>query len=160
MEEKGRTYYVGRINKQLANLATELKLNTTDNRNDLAVDAEDTIGGLLNLVFGMELENANKKKHNFPAVDLVDTKNRVAVQISVRNDVKKVDEMLEEFDKHNMKLGFSRLLLFVISEKDPTDAMKKREAVRFCGATDIWNLKTVRDGMKGMPVEKLKEIAE
>ena len=38
--------------------------------------------------------------------------------------------------------------------------MKEREAVRFCGATDIWNLQTLRDAMKGMPVEKLKQIAE
>ena len=160
MVEQGRSYYISRINFQLGVLAETVKLNSTDNRNDLAVDAEDTVCGLMNKVFDLQLVNANKEHHNYPAVDLVDTKNRIAFQITVQNDVKKVDDMLEKFEKHNLKLQFNRLVLFVISEKDPTKSMRERETVRFCGATDIWNLKTVRDGMKGMSVDQLKRIAE
>lgn len=160
MEVQGRNEYTSRIKFQLGSLAAAVKLNSGDNRNDLAVDSEDTICGLLNLVFGLELVNANREKHNYPAVDLVNTKNRTAVQVTIQNTIKKVDEMLDTFQKHNLSQDFDKLILFVITENEPTKAMKMRETAGFCGDTNIWNLGTVSAVLPNLSVEKLRKVAE
>ena len=45
------------------------------------VHAENVIIPILNLVYGVNLVNINNRVRNSAAIDLVDTENRIAVQV-------------------------------------------------------------------------------
>lgn len=150
------------ISTMLATLTANVKLNSKSNRNDLAVISEHTICGLLNLLYGWNLRNANTSKHaNFPSVDLVDPEAGIAVQVTVDNSVKKVDHTLEKFREHKLNRQFTRLIIMVITTDDPTPTMKNREDGCFYGERDIWNVsRLLKDVENEKYVEKLQKIAE
>ncbi len=158
---QGRKEYSDRIRKNLAILEIHRRMNSSLNLNDLAVEAENTICGLLNLMYGWNLVNANVTEHpNFAAVDLVDTAAGVAVQVTARSSKQKIAEMVKQFQEKELKLHFYRLIMVVLGTDSPTKEMKELECTRFCGATDIWNFnKLIRD-TEGMDVDKLRRIAE
>lgn len=150
------------ISKMLAYLSSNVRINSKNNRNDLAVISEQTICGLLNRMHGWNLRNANTPKQpNFPGVDLVDELKGVAVQVTVDNSVKKVDHTLAKFKEHKLNRTFNQLILVVISEDEPTAAMKSREDSCFYGHRDIWNITFLsRQIANEQDVEKLRDIAQ
>lgn len=158
----GRKYYIDRIDKLLGSLAYEAKIGSTGNRNDATVISEHIFCGLLNRVCGWNLRNANSPSHpNFPGVDLVDENARVAVQVTLENNVRKVDEMLDQFKKNKLNRKFKQLILLVITMDKPTQAMKEREDGCFYGEDDIWNIpRLMREIEQEQNVDRLKEIAE
>ena len=157
----GRQQYIARINKQLASLAYDTKISSTGNRNDTAVVSEHTICGLLNLMRDWNLTNANTPGHpNFPGVDLVDEQAQVAVQVTGENSLKKVNSMLEQFNKNKLNRKFKHLIMLVLTMEHPTKDMQEKDDGCFYGRDDIWNIpRLMRQIEQEKDVDKLREIA-
>ena len=74
--------YLKNVAESLALLSREVSILNAVNLYDINIVAEDFFPGLLNLIYGYELKNANYLEKNAPAIDLVDPKNRIAVQVT------------------------------------------------------------------------------
>ena len=70
--------YLKNVAESLALLSREVSILNAVNLYDINIVAEDFFPGLLNLIYGYELKNANYLEKNAPAIDLVDPKNRIA----------------------------------------------------------------------------------
>ena len=57
---------------------------------------------ILNLVYGVNLVNINNRVRNSAAIDLVDTENRIAVQVTSTSTGDKVKHTINEFVKGNV----------------------------------------------------------
>ncbi|MFR7839157.1 MAG: SMEK domain-containing protein [Blautia massiliensis (ex Durand et al. 2017)] len=80
---------------------------------DINIIAEDFFPGLLNLIYGYELKNANHLEKNAPAIDLIDRKNRIAVQVTSDNSSTKIRHTIAEFNKNQAYHLYDRLVATV-----------------------------------------------
>lgn len=78
---------------------------------------EDVICNLLNLAYGYELENLNKKVANYPAVDLGDVKRGIAVQVTSNNGRDKIESTLKTFDRNELGAVYHRVIIFVLGSR-------------------------------------------
>jgi hypothetical protein len=78
---------------------------------DLSFDLETFIKDFLNVFEkdGEKYENINYIKHNYPAIDLVNEKRSIAVQVTTNADLRKVRKTIDTFSKH--KLPYSSLII-------------------------------------------------
>ena len=112
-----RAKTINRINELFARFIAEVKTANASNLYDLNIHAENVIIPLLNLIYGLSLENANSKRKNYPAIDLLDDKNRVAFQVTSTANSEKVKHTLVEFNKHGLEKNFDLLYIYILSEK-------------------------------------------
>lgn len=78
---------------------------------DLSFDLETFIKDYLNVFEkdGEKYENVNNIRHNYPAIDLVNSKKDIALQVTTNADLRKVRKTIETYKKHN--LSYSSLIV-------------------------------------------------
>jgi hypothetical protein len=87
------------IRDKLSYIESKVKNDTKQKLYDINKTAEDIFMHILNDVYGWQLVNANNIKPDFPAIDLIDITNKIAIQVtSSINDIK-VTSTLEKFGK-------------------------------------------------------------
>jgi len=117
-----------RICELLSRWKAKIETNKAMNFYDINLVAEDVAAKLLNWIFDLELENLNEKQKNFPGIDLGDTKNEIAFQVTSRNDAKKIKESLEKFmNGPNQK--FSKGMKFFIINNKPNLSRQKYDSI-------------------------------
>jgi hypothetical protein len=113
----GQQELTQRVNKLLAVWKANIETNKPLNFYDINLVAEDVAAKLLNWVFNLELENLNERQKNFPGIDLGDTKNKIAFQVTSRNDSKKIKESLEKFMNGPNRTFSEGMKFFIINDK-------------------------------------------
>ena len=109
--------YLKNVAESLALLSREVSILNAVNLYDINIVAEDFFPGLLNLIYGYELKNANYLEKNAPAIDLVDPKNRIAVQVTSDNSSTKIKHTIEEFNKNKAYQSYDRLIVLILTQK-------------------------------------------
>ncbi|HLP60926.1 MAG TPA: SMEK domain-containing protein [Candidatus Deferrimicrobium sp.] len=92
---------------------SKLELNEFIDLFDLNKITEDIVLMLLNEIYGYQLVNLNHKKHNFSAIDLGDTENGIAFQVTTRTDIYKIEKNLKTFIKEH-KTDYPKGIRFLI----------------------------------------------
>ena len=67
---------------------------------------------LFHVTHGFELENLNIKYVNFPAIDLKDEKNKVAIQVTTNATSAKIRRTIEKFKELKLDQQFHKLIIF------------------------------------------------
>src|SRR5947209_3183358 len=80
-----REDYLKKIIDTLTLIETSVRNRVVLNLYDNNLFSEDFFPGLLNFIYPLKLENANKMKRNYPGIDLIDTHNKVAYQVTSTN---------------------------------------------------------------------------
>ena len=75
-------YIFNEILDRLSGLASNIKLRASSNLLDSNVLSEDFYLGLLNLVYGWNLHNANSDVQNVQGIDLIDRNRKIVVQVT------------------------------------------------------------------------------
>lgn len=101
--------------------------------------AENFIKRILNLTYKYELENLNKNKSNFPGLDLGDTGEGVAYQITSTKKSEKIDETLQTCLKYQHYTVFKTIKVFILTRKQSSYFLKTSTEPHFCfsSETDI-----------------------
>src|SRR5262249_20348720 len=94
------------------------RLNLTDANRTL----ESIMLRLFNTLFGWELVDLNLEKDNFPAADLGDRKERIAIQVTTDTRRTKVKSTRYRAIKHNLVRHYDRLIIFFLASKAPRPA--------------------------------------
>lgn len=86
---------------------------------DLPKLSENLAGSLLRELMGFRnLINLNgEQKKNFPALDLADDKLKLGVQVTATASLEKVKDTLETAARHGLHEKYSRIVIYVLTEK-------------------------------------------
>ena len=91
-----------RLEKQLCLIAKSICSNNERNLTDVNILCEKIFEKLLNRLYDLELSPVSYDGPcNYPAVDLIDSKNKIAVQVTSRTDREKITATIEKFNKLN-----------------------------------------------------------
>ena len=93
--------------------------------------SEYSIAELLNLIFGYKLENLNKLKMNFPAIDLGDKMNSLCVQVTSTKSGKKIQLTIDKFLQNKLDQD-NKSYEYNTDERDHSELYLKLPMHSFC----------------------------
>lgn len=114
-------------------LSSKIKLSNKLNLIDINIYCENDLLQILNEIYGWELYNANAKHKNAKAIDLIDDKNRIAIQITSDKSVKKINETINKFKE--TKFSNYEFYMFYLTDDLPDNIKKnisKNNIKSFC----------------------------
>ena len=149
--------YLTVIGRRLAYLKAEVETFNSLNLTDINVYAENFYRDFLNLL-GYEFDNTNFYSNNYAHIDLIDTENKIAIQVTSQNDNVKIKDSISGFFNNPKHKEYKLKILLIAKEaKDYKtkfgNNFKHKEDV-----LDIKRLLTIINDIKEL--DKLKEIAD
>ena len=158
---EGRPVLIEKINNELGAFHASVQAAIRNNLPSYNVVAETVLAGLLNRIHGWNLVNANAITRNSAGVDLIDTTNRISVQVTSTNTLQKLDHTLEQFEGKKLDADYDRLIHLVISTDNPTATMKQRTRSKwFSGSNDLWNIPELLAQIQTVNIGKMEIIAD
>lgn len=143
-----------RIRTNLAFFVLEMQSALKNNRIDSSAVLEDFSLGLLNLVYGYELVNTNKIQHNFPAVDLIDEKHRIAVQVTANYSRAKIRHTIDSFLDNQLHLRFGTLLVLILG----SEAVRSQDIAVSDFNLQVMTLKDLIIAIEALDLGRLKGV--
>jgi tetratricopeptide (TPR) repeat protein len=98
-----------------------LKWHSQRGENDACKTAEDVVARFLAALKGWNLVNLNTIKPNYPAADLGDKDERIAIQVTVNGTTEKIRETHAKAITHHLGDDFDRLFILFLLPKSPSD---------------------------------------
>lgn len=152
--------YLKEVASGLALLSKEVTILNAVSLYDINIVAEDFFPGLLNLVYGYKLENANYLEKNAPAIDLFDKINKIAIQVTSDNSGKKINHTIEEFNEREYYKIYDRLVILILTQKKRyTTEFNTDGKFVFDKARDIWDVEDIMKDIRELNTEQIKEIS-
>lgn len=137
-----REKYIDEITNQLAWISAKVELLDSLNLNSINVHAESFFCGLLNTVFGYQLQDLNNTEMNYTSIDLGDEKNKIAIQVTSEKTSAKIHKTLEKFIEKEYYQKYDRLIIFIIGTKPNfSTTFKTNDKIEFLKERDIWDTK-------------------
>lgn len=125
------------VRKYLTIWITEVALSNAISFFDINKISEGTSQVLLNMIYGYNLYDLNNKKYNFPGIDLGDSENGIAFQITSENSNQKILSTLKIFHENSYKIEFPKGVKFLIINKKKNNRFNKN----FLEYQDIFDAK-------------------
>lgn len=105
---------------------SKIKLNNCIDLFDINKIAEDITLMLLNEIYRYNLDNLNHKKRHFSAIDLGDTKNGIAFQVTSQTDTYKIKKNLKTFVE-DYKQDYPNGIRFLLLSLDESKIKKMKK---------------------------------
>ncbi|TGN11612.1 ABC-three component system protein [Leptospira bandrabouensis] len=154
-----RSKYFNYIEEKLTGLASRIDGRAKLNLLDFNVHSENFYLHFFNLLYSIELTSMNKESHNTEAVDLIDKKNKIVIQVSSLNTKTKIEESLS---KKSMEIYKGYTFKFISISKDTRklkiDTFHNPFSLKFDSEKDIHDIHTILKDILSMDIEKQKEI--
>lgn len=155
-----RSEYFNFIESKLSLLATSIEMRGKLNILDEHLHSENFYLHFFNVLFGWELKNLNTELQNAAGVDLVDTTNRIIVQVSATATKQKIESALaKELSNYE---GYS--FKFISISKDAsnlrTQTFSNPHKLTFSPAKDIFDVASLLKLIIALNIERLKGIYE
>lgn len=110
-----RQRYITVIGRRLAYLKAEVQSFNTLNLLDINVHAENFYRDFFNLL-GWSFDNTNFFSNNYAHIDLIDTKNKLAIQVTSQNNNEKIKGAIDGFYSDPKNVGYKLKLLLIAKE--------------------------------------------
>ncbi len=105
------------VSKYLSRLNEQVQILNKNGDFSINKHAENALIDILNILFNCDLTNINQLKTNYPAIDLVDKKRKIAFQVSSNGKTSKLKHTISNFIKEKQYLDYENLYFFVITNK-------------------------------------------
>ena len=154
-----KEFYLKAVGECLAKVAVETIFNNAIGLLDGNRSNEYLYCDLLNAIFGWQLENANIENQNNPGFDLIDTRNKILVQVSSRINKAKIDQSLQHIG------GYCGYHLYCVSLV-PMPSLKHvrpvtaPSGIQFDRQEDVLDPRAVAKLCNGLDVLRLKNVYE
>ncbi|KAF0221902.1 MAG: hypothetical protein FD174_233 [Geobacteraceae bacterium] len=154
-----RSHYFNYIEDRLSYLATRIEVRGKLNILDLHLHSENFYLHFFNELFGWQLQNLNTVKLNAEAIDLIDHKNKIVVQVSATATKEKVDSALVKDLSSYAGYAFK----FISISKDAS-ALRGKSFVNphnlsFDPQKDIYDVTSILKVISGLGVDDQRRIA-
>jgi hypothetical protein len=151
--------YLYSVTEDLALLSKQVELLNTVNLYDINIVAEDFFADLLNLIYDYKLENVNILEKNAAAIDLVDTENKISIQVTSDNTSTKIKHTLSEYIEKKLYEKYDRIIVLILTKKKNYNTdFKTKGTFLFDRSKDIIDIATLITYIRGLKTEKIKEI--
>lgn len=154
--------YIKQIVRSLNILREDIRSLNKINLTDYNLRAEYFYRDLLNF-YGFELENLNEKRKNADSIDLVDEKNKIAIQVTSRNDTTKIHETIKGFYKNPEYIEYERLIMLLIGQpklKYPRTDFTSGNLFSFNKKNDIIDIDDIIKKFNSYKAKKLEPIVD
>lgn len=105
------------ISELLSRFKVQVGILNASSMLDINVVSENFLIPILNEIYDCDFKNANLFEKNYPAVDLVDKKNKIAIQITSTSTSTKVRETLEKIIKNDFHKIYTKFFILIITSK-------------------------------------------
>jgi hypothetical protein len=148
------------IEARLSLLLTRIELRGGLNILDLHVHSENFYPGLLNLIFGWNLVNLNTVVQNAPAIDLLDQKIALVVQVSATGTKQKINSTLRKDLGRYVGHAFKFVCIGRPAPLLKNHAYENPHGLVFDPAKDIHDCQSLLAVINGVPTPKLEAIRD
>ena len=154
--------YLDSIIQNLTVLRQEINAKAQLGLTDLNKHCEDFVKGILNRIYGYNLDNLNKEASNFPGLDLGDKTIEIAYQITSTKTTEKVDHTLELCLKKEHYKVFKKIYVFILTNKQTSYSIKTvtEPHFKFSDKENIIDFDDIYKDILLLEVDKRKELAE
>ena len=115
-----RQINLNKIQKYLMNIESDIQTNNYCRFYDINVISESFCCDLLNKSFELNLENTNLFKRNQKAIDLVDKKRGIAIQITSERNLNKIKETFEQYIDDGLDKIYTNLYIITLVKYNPS----------------------------------------
>jgi hypothetical protein len=148
------------ITSRLAYLSSEVRLSGSMNLLDSNVLLEDVFKEILNITYGLKLQNANLIKQNIKAIDLIDCSSKTIIQVSSDNSKAKVQTSLDKIELPKYE-GYT--FKFVCISKGVSHLKKHHfnvpEGISFNAETDCYDDKRILRDVLAKDIDTIRNLA-
>jgi len=111
-----REDYIKKISKYLTTMRVEVEHRSSIKWYDINIVAENFYKDLL-ILYGYNLANLNLTNPNADSIDLIDETNKIAIQVTSRNDKEKIEKTIQGFQNNPEYDRFEKLIILIIAKK-------------------------------------------
>lgn len=148
------------ITSRLAYLSSEVRLSGSMNLLDSNVLLEDVFKEILNITYGLKLQNANLIKQNIKAIDLIDCSSKTIIQVSSDNSKAKVQTSLDKIELPKYE-GYT--FKFVCISKGVSHLKKHHfnvpEGISFNAEKDSYDDKRILRDVLAKDIDTIRKLA-
>lgn len=164
-----RDRYYSNIRSKLSFLVTEIRSDNSVNLQALNIHAENIFAGVLNILYGWSLKNANAEQQNAAGIDLFDADKKIVVQVSSKHTHKKIQEesinkivnqTVGDGEPTPKYKGYHYYFLAIAEIAKPTKAFTIPNWLTFEPKTDILDLTKLLSDVLNSDIEKQKQLSE
>jgi hypothetical protein len=153
-----RSDYFDFIESKLSHLAYRIEVRGRLNILNLHLHSENFYQHFLNLLFGWNLENLNSKQQNVAGIDLIDTANKIIMQVSATATRQKIESALAK--DLSVYRGYS--FKFLSISKDVKNLRIKTFSnpynLLFSPAEDIIDIPDLLRSIGTLDIDRLKKV--
>lgn len=117
---------ITRVIQWFSQQSSFIKLNNKLNLNDINIHKEFEFMQILNLLYSYNLQSTNAQKSNYPAIDLIDNVNEIAIQVTSNTSIKKIKETLEKIKRTDFQ-NYKIIFLYLCDEISSNTRNKIKE---------------------------------
>lgn len=148
------------ITSRLAYLSSEVRLSGSMNLLDSNVLLEDVFKEILNITYGLKLQNANLIKQNIKAIDLIDCSSKTIIQVSSDNSKTKAQTSLDKIELPKYE-GYT--FKFVCISKGVSHLKKHHfnvpEGISFNAEKDSYDDKRILRDVLAKDIDTIRNLA-
>lgn len=153
-----RSGYFNYIEEKLSILAYRIDQRGKLNILDFHLHSEDFYLHFLNKLFGWDLENINAFKPNTAAIDLIDSKRKIVIQVSATADKQKVESALSKNLASYGGHSFKFISISKDAEKLRSKSFNNPHKLIFHPASNIFDIPSILKAIKALKIEDQKSI--
>jgi hypothetical protein len=151
-----RSSYFNYIEERLDLLSLRIQRRGKLNLLELNIHAENFYRDLLNLLYGWNLENMNAAHQNEKAIDLMDTNNKLVVQVSATNTKVKIQSSLSNLNFYDYTFKF-------LSITQSSDDLRKvnydiPKGIKFVPSDDIIDIDSILRVVESLGINEQKRL--
>jgi len=106
------------ISRTLAIIRYDIEHHQSINDLSINIHAENYFRDVFNFVYEMNFQNANFDSFNFPSIDLIDKKKKIAYQITTTKSKEKIDKTLEVYNQEGYK-DYDVRIFYLLEKSKP-----------------------------------------
>lgn len=156
-----RQIYIEQITNALALLSRKVEIKSSLNLTDINVHAESFYRDLLNMALGYKLVNINTINPNAAAIDLGDSENRIAIQVTSTSAIAKTRTTVEKFIEKELFNDYDRLVILNLVNVTRHNISHIGDADKYQIDTkqDIWDYTDFARKINDKDTDSLEKIA-
>lgn len=155
-----REHYINNITDILSILRTKVELRNSINLYDVNIHAENFYRDLFNLIYDWGLEDLNAQTTNASYIDLVDIKNKKAIQVTSQNDSGKIRKSVNGFLKKSENKGFELKVLLIARLAKAYTTDFTFEDYKFEPDKDVIDIERLIKSIKDKDTDRLGQISD
>ena len=148
---------INNISKKLAIITYYIRFENSANLNSINTLLENSFKNILNIVYGYNLKNLNTN-YLYPAIDLGDEINKIAVQVTSTNDLSKIKDTLDRFKNNGFEKKYDKLKFVIIDDKKAYRPKINLDTEYFSLKNDVISVFDSVKIIKDIEIMKQKEI--